>query len=452
MKKTFLQFRQSPGLSRITSKRMQIGLGRHNIAYKTDADDFDEEALQKRFDALQASLEKSTTKIIKESIKADMAEVEEKLAKAKEIKELKDLLGTTQKELGEEKEKLAKVIKAQDEMLAEGNRRKMSGEMPTFGALLAEAMEENKDNLAKFARKEVKSVQFQLKAVGDMGFSASFSSASQSVATVRPGIITVPNRRLHVRDIVPQGSMDGSAFYYVKELTTGEGNPATVAENNWKEQIDLDLQEATANAEYIAGWLRISKKMLADVKGMTSFLQMRLMEKLLKAEDNQLLNGNGSTPNISGITTAGNNTAATGTATIDFEQLVEGVSQLEDANEVTADAILVRPRNLYAMALYKASTSGEYTQPGIITIDGLGQMRVLGVPVYASTAMASDKYIVGDWSAGCMLLTREPAVIEFFYEDGDNVRKNQVTVRVEERVAFPIFGSRYFVYGDFGNS
>jgi hypothetical protein len=26
-----------------------------------------------------------------------------------------------------------------------------------------------------------------------------------------------------------------------------------------------------------------------------------------------------------------------------------------------------------------------------------------------------------------------------------------VTVRIEERVAFPIYGDNYFIYGDFGN-
>jgi hypothetical protein len=50
-----------------------------------------------------------------------------------------------------------------------------------------------------------------------------------------------------------------------------------------------------------------------------------------------------------------------------------------------------------------------------------------------------------------LLLVREAPAVEFFYEDGTNVRENKVTVRVEERVAFPIFGSTYFVYGDFGN-
>jgi hypothetical protein len=46
-------------------------------------------------------------------------------------------------------------------------------------------------------------------------------------------------------------------------------------------------------------------------------------------------------------------------------------------------------------------------------------------------------------------ITREPARVEFFYEDSTNVRSNQVTVRIEERVALPVYGNHYFVYGTF---
>ena len=71
--------------------------------------------------------------------------------------------------------------------------------------------------------------------------------------------------------------------------------------------------------------------------------------------------------------------------------------------------------------------------------------------MFRSTAVTVDKYIVGDWVMGANLLTREAPRVEFFYEDGTNVTTNKVTVRVEERVALPIYGSNYFIYGDFGN-
>lgn len=409
----------------------------------------DEKQLQSQLEGLKADLQKAFSVEMKASIQKDIAEVEAKLEKARQAD-----TDTINKSIADVNDKLAKVITAQDDMLARQKDAMLNAqnkEVKSFNQLLGEAMEEASDDFAKFNRKEKKSVTIQLKAVGDMGFAANFGTASQSVSTLRPGIIESQKRKVHIRDLVPQGTMDGSTYYYIAENGVGEGNPATVAENGWKEQMDLDLIERSANAEYIAGWLRISKKMLADVKGMTSFLQSRLIEKLKRAEDVQLLYGNGSTPNISGIIGGSHYVAANTAATIDIEQLVMAISQLEDSVERDANGILIRPRNYYMMALNKASTSGEYDLPGIVTLNN-GQLYVAGVPVFASTAMQSDKFLVGDWRMGAQLLVREPAVVEFFYEDGDNVRKNQVTVRVEERVAFPIYGDDYFVYGDFGNS
>jgi UDP-N-acetylenolpyruvoylglucosamine reductase len=53
---------------------------------------------------------------------------------------------------------------------------------------------------------------------------------------------------------------------------------------------------------------------------------------------------------------------------------------------------------------------------------------------------------------GANLIIREPQKVEFFFEDSDNVRKNKVTVRIEERVAFPIYGDNYFLVGEFAGS
>jgi hypothetical protein len=41
--------------------------------------------------------------------------------------------------------------------------------------------------------------------------------------------------------------------------------------------------------------------------------------------------------------------------------------------------------------------------------------------------------------------------VQFSEFDSDNFQKNLVTVRVEARIAFPIYYGGAFVYGDFGN-
>lgn len=318
----------------------------------------------------------------------------------------------------------------------------------SFKSELSAQMKEHSDKFATM--KKGQSFEFQLKAVGDMTFANNFSTADSSVAFVRPGIIELPKRKLHIRELLTVGGMGAkSTFDYVKEIA-GEGAPAAAAEGATKAQFDLDLQEVSVKAEWLAGFIKISRNMLDDVEGMITFLGSRLPELLLKTEDTQILTGNGTSPNLSGITNTGNFTAFGGAATIDVEQLVQAISQLEGYDR-EANGILLNPADYYNIMLTKASGSGEYDLPTSIVKVENGQLFVAGVPVYKSTAMTVDKFLVGDWRMGANLIFREPAKVQFFYEDGTNAQQNKVTVRIEERVALPIYGSDYFVYGDFGN-
>jgi HK97 family phage major capsid protein len=333
-------------------------------------------------------------------------------------------------------------------------------ETKSFTDMLKDGINEVKDGFADLANKKVSSVNFQMKAVADMDFATNFSTARTTVAYNKPGIIELPKRKVHIRQLLTTGGMGAkSTFNYIKEVTgdylgtpSGSG-PASVAEATLKPQFDLKLVEAAVPAEWIAGWLRISRNMLDDVEGMTTFLQSRLPELLLRAEDQQLLSGTGTSPQISGITDTGNFTAPTGSATIDVEQLVQAIAQLEGYDR-EANGILLNPADWYNIWLTKStgSVAGLYNLPTELIARVGDQMYIAGVPVFRSTAIAVDKFIVGDWAMGANLILREAPRVEFFREDGINVRENMITVRVEERIAFPIYGDNYFIYGDFGNA
>lgn len=370
-----------------------------------------------------------------------------KTAKDDEIKALREDLDIT--------------IKAFDQLQTrvKNTRDKITTPEPkSFSSMLAEGIDEVKSGFEDLAANKVQRVGFQMKAVADMNFAVNFSTARTTVAYNKPGIIELPKRKVHIRQLLQTGSMGAkSTFNYVKEVTgdylgtpAGSG-PASVAEATLKPQFDLKLQEATVPAQWNAGWLRISRNMLDDVEGMTTFLQSRLPELLLRAEDNLLVNGTGVSPQIGGITLAGNFTAPTSSATVDVEQLVYAIAQLEGYDR-EANGILLNPSDWYRIWLTKASGSGEYDLPMNLVTKVGDQMYIAGVPVFRSTALTVDKFIVGDWAMGANLILREAPRVEFFREDGINVRENMITVRVEERIAFPIYGDNYFIYGDFGNA
>jgi len=340
------------------------------------------------------------------------------------------------------------VVKDEIEKLeAKQNRVKMNQtEVKGFNVTLADAIEQNGDSLAKLARGEQKRSSFILdtKAVGNM--TEALSLTGDITRQYANQVYALPARKVHLRSLLPIGTINQGLFTFPYE-SGGEGAPAAQTQGSSKAQVDFDITMKDAAAQYIAGYVRISRQMLDDIPAMTSFLQSRLLEKYLVAEDAQLLSGNGTAPNLQGIT--GVATAATGAATVDVEQLVQAISQLE-TSDYSATGILVNPTD-WAAIMNTKNTNSAYSLPASTVVTTDGSVSIAGIPLYKSTAIAVDKFLVGDWSMGAQIMQNQGISVQFSEMDGDNFTKNMITVRVEARIAFPIYYAGAFIYGDFGN-
>ena len=62
--------------------------------------------------------------------------------------------------------------------------------------------------------------------------------------------------------------------------------------------------------------------------------------------------------------------------------------------------------------------------------------------------MTANKYLIGDFSYADKIVTQGLG-IEFFEQDSDNVRKNNITARVEAQIALACQRPDAFIYGDF---
>ena len=122
-----------------------------------------------------------------------------------------------------------------------------------------------------------------------------------------------------------------------------------------------------------------------------------------------------------------------------------------------ANGILLSPKQYYALLMTRGTTN-EYTLPGGSAVNVInGQIYIAGIPVFKSTAMntvnpAQDSFLVGDWAMGAQLFIRENPIVRFFEEDGNNVTENKITVRVEGRVALPIYHPDAFVTGSLNSN
>lgn len=390
---------------------------------------------------------------VNELIEKGLAEVKAKVTEAtekstKEVQEIKGEIKTVSVQVTEVKEYAEKLQNHVDslEMKLNGSAVQ-NAEKKSFNDVLADAINENEDNYQKFLRKEKKSFAIELKAVGDMS-TANVTGGSRYGQLFDPNIRQNPNRKVHMSQVLRGGSIGaGNTYTFMRENGNGEGAIAPAAEGALKSQFDIDLVEATVNVETIAGWLRVTRKAMNNIPGFVSFLQARLPEKFQRALDAQILYGDGTTPNLKGILTSGNFVASTAVASQKLiDKLIDDVATLEDKYERDATGILLRPIDYYGFFKNKASGSGEYDLPEGVTFVN-GQLYLFGIPVYASTAITAPDYVVGDFDMGAQLLTQEGMRIEFFEQDGTNVRENKVTVRIEGNYALPVYGPDFFIKG-----
>lgn len=417
------------------------GGGTETKEIKTSAD------LLKELGEIKAGLEKKA----KEDAKAEVTEQLKAIADSiEEVKNMKPEV--TAEELKKVKEDVAITVKAFDrlQVILKDRRAPISQEKKSFDEALKEAIESKMDSIEKFNRKEIKKfdIEIDMKAVGDISVSGNVTGSTTWGAQRRSDIIMNPNRMTHVRDLLtvsPAGP--GTDYYFMRENGNGEGAPAPVAEGALKSQFDIDLIEASVKFETIAGFLVTSRKAMLNIPGFLGFLQKRVPQKLMNAEDVALLYGDGTSPNPKGILTAGNFVAGSAAgATPLVEKIITDISTFEDTYERTATGIVMRPADYFSFFLNKASGSGEYDLPqGVMFVNGI--LYILGVPVAKTTALNANDYAVGGFQDGADLLVQEAIRLEIFEQDSDNVRKNKLTVRVEETIALPVYGPNYFMKG-----
>ena len=313
----------------------------------------------------------------------------------------------------------------------------------TFKSALSEAIENGA--IESIAKGNSRSASFQVKA--DMTVGADFTGEVIPADRVA-GYKYDPTRPIHIRQLLSLGSTQSDVVRFVKESGYSNG-AAPTAEGVTLTQSDFDMTASDANVRKIGTYFRISEEMLADTPQLTSYISARAPEKLLEVEDTQILSGDGTGANLSGIIGdaadfAAGSLAGTVESANEFDVIVASLNQLALAN-YNADTILLNPSDFHKILLLK-DTTNNYLKDQVY--GGL-QPSFMGVKVILNTAISAGTFLIGNFSVGTQLWVRDGVNVEFFREDGTNVRDGFVTVRVSERVALTNYLPNAFVNGTF---
>lgn len=260
-----------------------------------------------------------------------------------------------------------------------------------------------------------------------------------------PGIISRPDRPMTIRDLLMPGRTSSDSIEFVQE-SGFQNMAAPVAEGADKPQSDLSFELKTTPVRTIAHWMRASKQVLADIPLLQSYIDGRLRYGLQYVEEQQILAGDGTGQNLLGLipqaTDFDDDLREAGDTKI--KTLRRAILQVRLA-EYRASGIVLNPIDWADIEL-ETDSNGRYIWVNVV--EG-GQPRMWRLPVVETTAMPAGSFLVGAFDMAAQVFDREDAAVEVSTEDGDNFRKNMVTIRGEERVALAVYRPESFVFGGF---
>ncbi|MGE6445049.1 phage major capsid protein [Pseudomonas bubulae] len=271
------------------------------------------------------------------------------------------------------------------------------------------------------------------------------SAGSLIQAQMNPGILMPGLRRLTIRDLLAQGRISSNSLEYVRE-NVFTNSAAPVAEGTLKPESNLTFTKQTANVKTIAHWIQASRQVMDDAPMLESYVNNRLLFGLALVEEAQLLNGDGTGDNLTGLNQVATAYDAALDATGDTraDQIAHAIFQTSES-EFEASGIILNPRDWHAIALLK-DAEGRYIFGGPAAF---AAKVMWGLPVVATKAQALGTFTVGGFDLASQVWDRMDATVEVSREDRDNFVKNMLTILCEERLALAHYRPTAIIKGAF---
>jgi len=252
----------------------------------------------------------------------------------------------------------------------------------------------------------------------------------------RPGIVPGAFQMLTIESLLNSTTTTSNAVEFTKE-NVFTNNAAEAAEGSAKAESSLTWTLVNMPVSTVAHWIKISRQLAMDNTALAAYVNNRMTYGVNRKVETQLVSGDGTAPNISGMFDTGNFTAhgyADANLGSTLKKLVLIRKMIADtwAAGYPAEAILLNPADFAQIEIDLLTTAAGQVR---VAVDAAGVMRLWGVPVVQSVGVTADTVAVGAFSQAYTLYNREGVVVEMSESDSDNFTKNLITIRAERRLA-----------------
>jgi len=300
------------------------------------------------------------------------------------------------------------------------------------------------DAFKSLVSRDKERVRFEVKNTAiTSDLSALFADGTTTFPMQRPGVIPGDFAPITIRQRIPTIAVSTNAVNALREASF-TNNAAEVAQGALKPESEAEFEQYNVPIQTVAHWIKVSNQLLADAPAIASYIDTRLRDGLAQRIERQLLLGDGNTPNLSGLTDAGNFTAYTATS---GDNLADAINRAKYALWATGnapDTVIVNPADWSAMELARESSGGAYLYGTPGTNAGT---TPFGVAVVMSNHMTQGSFLIGNLAGSATIYQREGATVEMGFVNDDFTR-NLVTILCEERLALAVDRPSGILYGD----
>ena len=365
---------------------------------------------------------------------------------SKNLKAAFDQMENAVKSVQAESQRLATLIAGQNAP----NERKTAGQLFVESTVLKSAV----------AAGAHITENFQVKNITNLA-----ASAGALTRPDRQSEVVIPNRRpLRVRDLLVTIPTSSNSIEYVRRnvftnnaAAQAPGTPSTAigaGELQNKTQSNITYELVNAPVRTFAHWIPASRQVLSDAPMLQGLIDADLVYGLDLVSDAQILNGDGTNQNLTGLMVdtaitvvtpvpATANAAARPQAML--EQIRKAITAMQLLEYYNVTGVVLNPTDWAAMELAKG-TDGQYIWASVAAG---AEERVWRVPVVVTNAMTVGSYLLGDWTLGAKLHDREQANIRISESHASLFIQNAVAILGEERYAMSVPHPKAFARGTF---
>lgn len=310
------------------------------------------------------------------------------------------------------------------------------------------------DGYKSMVHKGVQGVQIEVKAAAtiDEGIIPAYSGGAGlagqlSTPLFLPGIVPLLFQPLRIADLLAQGSTSSTSISYVIEAAF-QDLTGVVLEKGAIPQLDLTLARRQDNVGKVANIAKPTVEMFKDAEQFQAYLQNRMTFGIQRKEEQQLLNGTGTAPEVTGILNrAGLAPTIVTTAGLTAVKIMEGIfnqiTALRSVSFIEPDAIVINPTDWQTIRLGKDAQgqyyaggpfTGAYGNPGPSNVSNLW-----GVKTVITTAIAQGTALVGGFQESAQIFRRDGITLDMTNSNNNDFENDLITLKAEERIALAVY-------------